>query len=1199
VSLPTITISDAQALEGNSGATRGTNVFTVQLNTTSAVPVSVQFATAVGSASNTVDYVNRSGTLNFAPGVTTTNVRVTVVTDLSYEGDEIFFLNFSNAINATLVRTQAVGTILNDDPAPMVVVTNTVVTEGNSGSLAATITVQLSNPASVPIFISYATSNGTAQAGNDYTPRSDTLFFASGVTNQTFTVNITGDTAGESNEFFSINFFGNAPFTVNTQLLVVILNNDPVSVDHFLISNVAPTQQVNVPFFPTVTAQDFNNNTVTNFNGPVSFALGTSETEIGLGQTTWNFPFGVYYEDARCQTIYLASEMGGPRRLTSLSLRVAELPSKPMANWFIRMKHTSLSAYGATVAWENTGWTVVHQSLLTVSSAGWVTINFTTPFDYNGVNNLMVDFSYDDTYYNFPDGMVFATDRGTLRTAFARCDSCNGDPKLWVNSPGPSASSLVPDVRFGGFGGASLSPSVSGTFTNGVWSGAVRALGPTESTPLIAIDNAQRFGVSVPITVLVSDDLSLRINPSANPAPIGESLIYSLIVSNSGPAASTGVFLTNQLPANATYVSSTTDRGTISQVGSRIVADIGTLASGGTALVTIAVRPNAAVTVVNSAIVRRNEVEAYLANNAQTNSVAIVPRSLSAEPTFVREGQSGMTNAAFVVHLAPASTQTVSVAWITLSNTVFGDAATIGQDFQPNSGVLVFPPGVTNRTILVPIIGDRETENDEVFDLVLRNATNAVITESNIFGIIQNDDPLPMVSMSDVSTPEGRDGETAVTVTLTLSGPSAFPVGVWIQTADGSANSENDYVPTNTFIPFPPGEVSVPVTLHVRGDAEREPNESFMLWLYSAENASLAVAQAFITILDDEVGAGVLDRFQISQVPSPQTIGRLFNVSITARDGADAILPLNSTLTLRALSGTNVLALAPTSSITLTQGLWSGALSFSTPASNVVLVVSDGAGRTNQSNPFDVNVADLRITATAPPEALIEFPFNYVLIVSNSSAGPATSVVITNRFSSEVSLLNATVEDGACFMVDGMVICTLGTLTNRESVAVTLALNPLRGGLLTNITHVTAFEFDPVPGNNAATNVLDITGDADGDGLPDSWESQFGLSSDNPADAQEDPDEDRHTNFQEYVAGTDPSNSASVLKVVAEMTESAARLSFESIAGRRYRMERAPAPAGPWTMIGSELVGEGDTAVVFDPTIAGQAQRFYRVHVLR
>jgi uncharacterized repeat protein (TIGR01451 family) len=1198
VSLPVITISDSSTLEGDSAATRGTNIFLVTLNTTSAVPVTVQFATRVGSASNTVDYVNRTGTLTFAPGVTSTNVRVTIFTDFRYEEDEVFTLFFSNAVNAVLDREAAVGTIINDDPPPALVVTNTVVTEGDSGNSTATIIVRLSNPAAVPVHVSYATGNGTAVAGLDYVPANGVISFASNDTNAFVLVPIVGDTSGESNEFFYVNF-QDFSTGVSTQILVVILNNDAPGVDHFAVLNVAPTQHVNTPFFPTIVARDFNDDVVPDFNGPVTFALGRSEVEIGSGSTTWNWPFSTYFEDARCQSIYLASELGEARRLTSLSLRVAQLPLRAMSNWVIRLKHTPLNSY-VTPAFENSEWTVVHQSVLTVSETNWVTMTFTTPFNYNGVDNLMVDFSYDDTFYTFPDGMITATEFPGTRTAYARCDSCNGDPKQWTTFPGPSGISLVPDVRFGSVGSALLTPTASGAFTNGIWSGALRALDPIESTPLIVRDASQHVGISIPITVVANDDLSVQIVPAANPAPVGEALAYSVIVSNAGPATSTGVFLTNRYSGSATYLEAIPDRGTVNRSGNGFIANIGTLAGGEAARVTVVVRPNSVGNVSGTAAIRRNEPEQYLYNNRHTNVVSIVPITISPAQSFVfiNESDGGTTNIVFNVSITPVSTQTVSVSWITITDSEDPSAATPGIDFQAGSGVVLFPPGISNRTVSVPIHGDLLNEQDEYFTLVLHSPTNGTLSEYQLFGVILNDDPFPMVSVSDISVPEGREGLTEATLTLTLSEPSGLPVEVVAFTLDGTATGLIDYIPTNGPVSFGPGQISAQITVHVRGDTATEPHESFLVMLFPSFNATLAVAEAKVTILNDEVGAGELDRFQISPVPSPQTPGRPLNLSVTARDGVNAVLNYNGTLAIAARSGASSVAL-PTNSITLINGTWTGSLSFAAPHTNVVLIVGDGDGHANESNPFDVNIADVRVTASAPPEALIEFPFDLVLTVSNAAPNQATAVTVTNLLSSEVSLAGATLAEGACSIINGMVICDLGTLDSGAAVTITLALSPLRGGLLTNAIFARAFEFDPAPSNNIAGVVLDITGDVDGDGLPDSWEAQVGLSPDNPADAHQDLDGDRHSNFQEYVAGTNPGDAASVLQASVVLIETGAQVSFATVTARRYRVESAPAPAGPWAPLGNELVGEGDPAVVTDAEISSQGQRFYRVLVLR
>ena len=71
------------------------------------------------------------------------------------------------------------------------------------------------------------------------------------------------------------------------------------------------------------------------------------------------------------------------------------MPGQTMNKFTIRMQPTTLSSY-STYAWQGSGWTTVYQSNQTISSTGWTNVNFTTPFNYDGVSNLMVDFSFNN-----------------------------------------------------------------------------------------------------------------------------------------------------------------------------------------------------------------------------------------------------------------------------------------------------------------------------------------------------------------------------------------------------------------------------------------------------------------------------------------------------------------------------------------------------------------------------------------------------------------------------------------------------------------------------------------------------------------------------------------------------------------------------------------------------------------------------------
>ncbi|MBN6152033.1 autotransporter domain-containing protein [Xanthomonas sp. AmX2] len=111
--VPTVSIDDVSVNEGNGGTTTAT--FTVSLSTASGQTVSVNYATADGTAAAGSDYVARSGTLTFAPGVTAQGVAITVNGDTAVEPNETFSVDLSGASNAGIARATGTGTIANDD----------------------------------------------------------------------------------------------------------------------------------------------------------------------------------------------------------------------------------------------------------------------------------------------------------------------------------------------------------------------------------------------------------------------------------------------------------------------------------------------------------------------------------------------------------------------------------------------------------------------------------------------------------------------------------------------------------------------------------------------------------------------------------------------------------------------------------------------------------------------------------------------------------------------------------------------------------------------------------------------------------------------------------------------------------------------------------------------------------------------------
>jgi len=109
-----LSINDVSVTEGNAGTTTAT--FTVSLNPAAAGTVTVDYATADGSATAGSDYVATSGTLTFPAGSTSQPISVTVNGDTQFEANETFFVNLSNPTGGvTIGDAQGQGTILNDD----------------------------------------------------------------------------------------------------------------------------------------------------------------------------------------------------------------------------------------------------------------------------------------------------------------------------------------------------------------------------------------------------------------------------------------------------------------------------------------------------------------------------------------------------------------------------------------------------------------------------------------------------------------------------------------------------------------------------------------------------------------------------------------------------------------------------------------------------------------------------------------------------------------------------------------------------------------------------------------------------------------------------------------------------------------------------------------------------------------------------
>jgi hypothetical protein len=139
---------------------------------------------------------------------------------------------------------------------------------------------------------------------------------------------------------------------------------------------------------------------------------------------------------------------------------------------------------------------------------------------------------------------------------------------------------------------------------------------------------------------------------------------------------------------------------------------------------------------------------------------------------------------------------------------------------------------------------------------------------------------------------------------------------------------------------------------------------------------------------------------------------------------------------------------------------------------------------------------------------------------------------------------------------------------------------------------------NPSPGLTLGPVTLTVLSDFDHDGLPDEWEAQHGLQTNNPIDAALDADLDDMSNAQEYLAGTDPKDAESFLRVehlVLSAGDLAAVIQFRAASNQTYTVQYQPALTDGWTKLADVVAFPTNRLVSITNALDGSEARYYRL----
>ncbi len=981
-----ISIADANIAEGSGpSGTQTTITFRLTLAGLSQNAVTVTATTQAGPAPNTGtvgaiegdDYVQTSNTVTFAPGTTQAIFQVLVNSDTIDETNETFLVNLTNpSSNATISRTQAVGTIIDDD-GPNISITDVSKAEGNSGATPFAFTVSLSAASPQQVSVNYQTLDGDGNPATpnsaissgvnaDYVPQiASTLVFAPGETTKTITVNVNGDTVRESDEFFTVLLSGavnadpTAPIT-KARGIGNISNDDNqpvISVQSVSTTEGSPitftirlsnpsTQPITVDYTtddPTAPGTATPGVDYNGTNGTKTATFSPATANAG-GQTDFTVTIPTVTDNAdepdETFTLVLSNPTGGAT-LGNAQATGTIVDNNPQSVFIsdvtanegndgtnpTRFTFTvSLGTPGAvTPAAQNA------QSItLNYSTADGTAVSTGAAADYQAVTNGTVVIPAGQNTGTF-DILVKGDTISELNETF----------RVTISNPAtpvPARATIVRNTATGTINNddtstASLAGNVSqieGNSGNSTFVFNVNLNNPSDRT--VTVNYSLTAGTATAGSDFSAVVTPITFAPGETTKPINVSVVGDLL---------------NE--ANETF--------TVTLTG----ADMGVVIGGAPAIGTI------------------------LNDDA-------VP-GLSVGNVTVREGDSGTTNADFVVTLTPVSGQTVTVDYSTAPGT-----ATAGTDYTTTSGTLTFVAGTTTRTISVPVVGDTIDEANETFTLNLSNPTNATVTSAQGIGTITDDDA-QNVSIGDVTMNEGNSGTTNFIFPLTLGAgvtgaQNAQDIVLNYTVTNGTATSPSDYQATSGQVTIPAGQNTANITVAVVGDVISEANETFTVTI---SNPATPVPVRAVLVKDTAVGTIVNDD--------------MANFSFGGPNNGDVSGVEGNTGNANSLQFTVRLSTPSDRTLTVNFNTTAGTTNPATPGSDF----------TSTSGQLTFAAGETTKTVTVPIIGDVVDEANETLLVTLSGAsagsmisgtGTATGTILDDDGAPELSIGDATVTEG-------------------------------------------------------------------------------------------------------------------------------------------------------------------------------------------
>jgi hypothetical protein len=1031
---PRLNIADVTVLEGDGPGVNADFIVSLSKPSDSPVQVIITYATSDGSATG-ADYTGTANsTLIFSPGQTVKSLLVPITGDLLDEDDESFTVNVTSVTNALVVDGNATGTIVDNDALPALRVFDASLVEGNAGMSNMLFRVTLTPASGRTVTVNYATGDDiplSATSGADYGPTPGTLIFPAGTTELFVTVPINGDTVGEPNETFRVDLTSPTNATLaDSQAIGTIVDDEP----RIVISDVTVSESTNAVFTLTLVGTATGDVSV-GFTTVDNTALQPGDYTATAGALTFTFLSGETTKQVTVSIVGDALDENSESFFVNLS--------SPSSNAVIQDFQgvgtitdddppPSVSILDVSVTEGNAG-TV--DAVFTVQLSAASGLEVRVPFSTADATATVLG-----NDYNAATGTVTFAPLSLVQliTVQVRGDALGEANETFAVNLGTPVNATIGDglgvgtigddePRISIFDSTTITEGNAGpqnlvfevqldrmyfqTVTVAYATANGTATSPADYSATSGIltfainQTAQFITVAVQSDLLDENDETFLVNlssPSTNAVLLDAQGVGTIADNDPTPTLTIGdvsVSEGNVGTVNALFpVTLSAASGlTVTVVYSTANGVVNPATAGSDyAAVTSATltfnpgETQKSISVVVNGDVSAEQHETFFVNLGGAVNASILdgvalgtivddePR-VSITGATVTEGDAGPVQAQFLIQLDHSSTQVVTVTYSTAAG-VGPALATAGLDFTAIANATVtFNPGETVKNVFVPVLGDLLDEDDETFSVQLTGAVNAIVLAGTAEGRITDNDPLPIMTINDVSVTEGNAGTTNAVLTVSLNAPSGRQVTVAYTTADGSATlADNDYAAASGTLTFAAGVTTQQITVSVLGDNRGEPNEGLVVNLSGPVNAQLPDAQGSVTINDDEPRIFILDPAGITEqdtgssqnlvfeVRLDRQYGEVVTVVYTTADGS-ATSPADYASTSGTLTfGINVTAQFLTVSVQgdlLDESNETFAVNLSSPTTNAV--ISDGAGQgtiVDNDSPPAISIQDATVT---------------------------------------------------------------------------------------------------------------------------------------------------------------------------------------------------------------------------------------------